>query len=241
MRTLCAAPHRRRYVARLAPTQAGAAATRTGPARVRPALRIAGRTRRRQDARGRSTLGPAAARLGVSGLCAVGVLLRMRYPMNDLLSEWATWSLARRLAAVAFIVPLARFPYYFAWKIAEGPYARTRHRRAQRRPDARRCPGACIAAGFGLRSVDPASGQVDWGGAANVNILDVEFAQSFKQVMDNWNIGVGVWLRRYVYQRLSPAGTPRVPFTTTLATYLVSGIWHVRCVAHRARRAHRSR
>ena len=53
----------------------------------------------------------------------------------------------------------------------------------------------------------------------------VQFAQSFKEVIDHWNMCANRWLKRYVYLRLSPEGT-KVPLTTTLITYFVSAFWH---------------
>lgn len=98
-------------------------------------------------------------------------------------------------------ITTARFPYYFAWTIAEG---------------------GCIAAGLGYTEVN---GKVSWDGVSNVNIIALETSQSFKVIVDNWNTNTGNWLRRYVYDRVTPPGTKPTMFAT-VATYMTSAFWH---------------
>ncbi|KJE92069.1 hypothetical protein CAOG_03096 [Capsaspora owczarzaki ATCC 30864] len=100
-------------------------------------------------------------------------------------------------------VASSRLPYYFAWIMAEG---------------------GCVAAGLGYNGVDK-SGQIQWNGVANVNPIAIETATSFKVVIDNWNINTSNWLRRYVYERLTPAGK-KAPLYVTVATYMTSAFWH---------------
>ena len=57
-----------------------------------------------------------------------------------------------------------RCGYYFAWVLADG---------------------ANNLAGLGFRMLH---GKVQWDHISNVNVARVEFATSFKEVLDNWNI-----------------------------------------------------
>ena len=50
-------------------------------------------------------------------------------------------------------------------------------------------------------------------------------SDSARVVVSHWNICTGVWLRRYVYERLTPKGK-RPGFAQLMATQLVSAIWH---------------
>lgn len=94
---------------------------------------------------------------------------------------------------------LTRCKYYFIWYLSEG---------------------ASILSGFGFNGV--ADGEPQWDKLNNVNVLDCELAQSYKQLSENWNIGANHWLRHYVYLRFNPPGST----STTLKTYIVSSMWH---------------
>ena len=94
---------------------------------------------------------------------------------------------------------LTRCKYYFIWYLSEG---------------------ACILSGFGFNGV--VGGVPQWDKLNNVNVLDCELAQSYKQLSENWNIGANHWLRHYVYLRFNPPGST----STTLKTYIVSSMWH---------------
>lgn len=95
---------------------------------------------------------------------------------------------------------LTRCKYYSVWYLAEG---------------------ACILSGFGFNGYDR-DGHPLWNKLTNVNVLSCEFAQSYKMLTENWNIGANHWLRHYVYLRFNPPGT----LSTTLKTYIVSSLWH---------------
>ncbi|OAD04733.1 hypothetical protein MUCCIDRAFT_155692 [Mucor lusitanicus CBS 277.49] len=72
---------------------------------------------------------------------------------------------------------LTRCKYYFIWYLSEG---------------------ASVLSGFGFNGV--VDGEPQWDRLNNVNVLDCELAQSYKQLSENWNIGANHWLRQ-----LSPA------------------------------------
>ncbi|GMH32498.1 hypothetical protein BSKO_00332 [Bryopsis sp. KO-2023] len=102
----------------------------------------------------------------------------------------------------------ARMRYYFVWSIAEA---------------------GMNASGLGYSGVPEGkkNGEPnhEWMRGQNVRILRVEMADSFTLVATHWNIGTGNFLRRYVYDRLTPPGK-KPAFTTLLMTQLVSGVWH---------------
>jgi lysophospholipid acyltransferase len=84
----------------------------------------------------------------------------------------------------------------------------------------------------------------DWTRCRNVDIRRVELATSGRDLPQYWNINTGLWLRRYVYDRLieqvPPALEQAFPrcrklhsvvrrtkmFIALLVTQTVSGIWH---------------
>jgi len=63
--------------------------------------------------------------------------------------------------------------------------------------------------------------------ASNVDILSLEFAQNFKGITDSWNKKTNLWLKNYVYLRLTPPNGKPSGFVT-LATYMTSAFWHVK-------------
>ncbi|KAF5826856.1 MBOAT, membrane-bound O-acyltransferase family-domain-containing protein [Dunaliella salina] len=64
-----------------------------------------------------------------------------------------------------------------------------------------------------------------WGLCANCNFVGVQLSESARALPQNWNTCTGRFLRRYVYDRLTPAGK-RAGFPQLLATQLISGVWH---------------
>jgi lysophospholipid acyltransferase len=116
-------------------------------------------------------------------------------------------------AAWVFLCMLAeRFKYYFVWLTAEG---------------------ACMCAGFGwvyrtrgatregteTEAQVPADLEGSWTGVSNVEPWAFERADSIRQLSVVWNKHTSTWLRRCVYERVSP------PWNL-LATYLASAAWH---------------
>ncbi|CAD5114738.1 DgyrCDS3779 [Dimorphilus gyrociliatus] len=95
------------------------------------------------------------------------------------------------------VVFLARSKYYFGWKLGEATNN---------------------AAGLGFNGYDEKN-NAKWNLIENVNIPAIEFATSFRDIINNWNIQTAIWLRRICYDRLK--GVYR-----TYATYTLSAIWH---------------
>ncbi|CAG9860475.1 unnamed protein product [Phyllotreta striolata] len=91
---------------------------------------------------------------------------------------------------------LVRFKYYFAWTMADA---------------------ICNNSGLGFSGYAEEESE-QWNKVSNVDILQFEFATSLKQAIEAWNKGTNAWLRMIVYERV--IGYP------TVATYLLSALWH---------------
>lgn len=107
---------------------------------------------------------------------------------------------ANRIFFIQLSAFLTRCKYYTVWYLSEG---------------------ASILAGMGFNGYDQ-DGHPKWNRLTNVNVLYCEFAQSYKQLSENWNIGANHWLRHYVYLRSAHFGATG----STLLTYVVSAMWH---------------
>ncbi|KAJ3240102.1 lysophospholipid acyltransferase [Chytriomyces hyalinus] len=80
--------------------------------------------------------------------------------------------------------------------------------------------------GIGYTSPSPTNSNVGiWRRAQNVSILDVEFAENFKQLFGAWNMKTALWLRNCVYLRMVPFGKKPGP-VVTFCTFMVSALWH---------------
>eukprot|EP00128_Syssomonas_multiformis_P000227 Colp12_sorted_trinity150504_noHs@30298 len=148
-----------------------------------------------------------AAALG-KGLFALlnmlGAVLSQGYGPGFLeTEEYYQSSFLYRVLIMNVVTTLLRCKYYFAWLYAEG---------------------SCICAGIGFNGWD-SSGRARFDRVTNCQIINLETAQSIKGITDNWNTGTGLWLRRYVYLRLTPPGM-RPTFFANLITYAVSAFWH---------------
>eukprot|EP01114_Cavostelium_apophysatum_P011080 TRINITY_DN2525_c0_g1_i1.p1 TRINITY_DN2525_c0_g1~~TRINITY_DN2525_c0_g1_i1.p1 ORF type:complete len:471 (+),score=106.65 TRINITY_DN2525_c0_g1_i1:139-1551(+) len=118
---------------------------------------------------------------------AVGVVLNMTYNLTwcrndgfyyDQYGKETTFFY--RLFYVWFAAILARFPYYFAWKLSEG---------------------SCIVAGIGYNKTE--NGVARWDRATNFKLVQLELSQNFREVTDAWNIRTDKWLKHYIYERVT--------------------------------------
>ncbi|CAI7791503.1 unnamed protein product [Closterium sp. NIES-54] len=98
-----------------------------------------------------------------------------------------------------------RCSYYFIWSVAEA---------------------AVILSGFGFSGwSDSFASRPDWSRAENAYFVKCEITASMAQVPSHWNMGVGTWLRTYVYDRVTPrSGKPTM--WTLVFTQVVSALWH---------------
>lgn len=63
------------------------------------------------------------------------------------------------------------------------------------------------------------------GRAAMIRPMSVELQDSARKLPANWNIATGIFLRRYVYERL-PGKGGKPTFGTLIRTQLICGLWH---------------
>ncbi|XP_048453325.1 lysophospholipid acyltransferase 2-like isoform X1 [Rhincodon typus] len=107
-----------------------------------------------------------------------------------------TASLISRVLYLYFSLLAARPKYYFAWNLADA---------------------INNAAGFGFNGYDE-KGNARWDLISNLNIVNIEFATSFKMFIDNWNIQTALWFKRVCYDRCL--------YYPTAATFVLSAMWH---------------
>jgi len=119
--------------------------------------------------------------------------------------EWGFWHRAGYQYLCAFT---ARWKYYIVWSLSEA---------------------SMIISGFGFSGWTKASPsqeqQPKWTRAQNVDILRVELPKSAVDIPQYWNIHVGIWLRHYVYERLTKNGE-KPGFMQLLAAQVTSAVWH---------------
>ncbi|KAI9572388.1 MBOAT, membrane-bound O-acyltransferase family-domain-containing protein [Boletus coccyginus] len=147
-----------------------------------------------------------AYRKMLMGLVFLGlfVVLGPSYNFAIALMPWfAEQTLLYRIAAFQFYGFVERCKYYAIWTLTEG---------------------ASILTGLGFTGFG-SSGESLWEGAANINILEVEFPSNPKVLFDSWNINTNIWLRECVYKRVTPKGK-KPGFRSTLITFATSAFWH---------------
>ena len=55
-------------------------------------------------------------------------------------------------------------------------------------------------------------------------MLNIEFAENFKMLLDSWNMKTNVWLRECIYKRVTKKGA-KPGFKSSMMTFGVSAIW----------------
>jgi len=117
--------------------------------------------------------------------------------------KWMEYSLLHRIWHMHIYGEGNRYKYYFVWLMADF---------------------ACTVAGIGFSGYD-AKGQPTFETATNIHPLGVTKAVTLNSIPLHWNIQTGMWLRNYVYDRVTPAGM-KPGLTQLLITQIVSGVWH---------------
>ncbi|KAA6421295.1 MAG: membrane bound O-acyl transferase family [Trebouxia sp. A1-2] len=152
-----------------------------------------------------SGLLPGVVRLLKALLC-MAFHLRMTQGFNasTLESAWyysqPLWS---RIVVLYLVPTIYRYKYYFAWAVAES---------------------GLTVSGFNYNGKSD-RGSYQWDRYVNTRIRHVEFQTSLAKLPEHWNVCTGLFLRQYVYERLTVKGKPPT-FFTLIVTQLVSGIWH---------------
>jgi len=140
---------------------------------------------------------PALKKFLLSFVLMGGVLLGGKFPFSfELSPEFAESSFLFKCYYIWIAALMSRFPYYFAWVIAEG---------------------ACNLCGIGFSGYD-GNKNPKWERATNVHVLGLELAQNFRGVTESWNIRTDKWLKHYIYERVS--------FARVAMTFLCSAVWH---------------
>ncbi|KAF8351002.1 MBOAT, membrane-bound O-acyltransferase family-domain-containing protein [Amanita rubescens] len=140
------------------------------------------------------------------GLIYLGifVVLGGTHNFGVTLTPWfASKSLLFRIAAFQAYGILERTKYYAIWTLTEG---------------------ASILTGLGFTGFGP-KGESTWEGAANVKVMQIEFAPNFKVLLDSWNMKTNIWLRECVYKRVTPKGK-KPGNLSSMITFFTSAFWH---------------
>lgn len=127
------------------------------------------------------------------------------YNKEVVLSDsYKEYGILRRVWLLHMLGLTTRMKYYGVWSLTEG---------------------ACILSGIGFKGIDPKTGKVDWNRLQNVKPLAIEFAQNSHAYLGNWNINTNMWLRNYMYLRVTPKGM-KPGFRASMATFVTSAFWH---------------
>ncbi|KAJ2962621.1 hypothetical protein NQZ79_g2208 [Umbelopsis isabellina] len=113
-------------------------------------------------------------------------------------NELPFWKRLLFVQAAAFF---ARVKYYAVWLLAEG---------------------ACVLCGLGFNGYDQ-KGHAKWNKVSNIRPWTYETAESVKVLLENWNMRTNVWLKNYVYLRVSEE---KPGFGATIITFATSALWH---------------
>ena len=149
---------------------------------------------------------PAARKLlGAMACLGMYQAVAMRYTVENtyLNPSWARYSLAERLWHVYVYGQGNRAKYYFVWMMADF---------------------AATVSGLGFSGYD-AMGKARWDTAANIYPIGVEKSVTLNAIPLSWNVKTGLWLRHYVYDRVTPKGK-KPGLLQILITQIVSGVWH---------------
>jgi len=117
--------------------------------------------------------------------------------------EFMKHSLLMRILLFQLGGPFERARYYALWTLTEG---------------------ASILTGLGFTGFN-AEGEPQWDGAANIKVMQIEFAPNFKSILDFWNVKTHIWLRECVYKRVTPKNK-KPGFTSRMITFVTSAFWH---------------
>lgn len=151
--------------------------------------------------------GTPAAIKAVTGLIFIFAFLTFStyyYPQYMLGDDFMKYSLIRRIWIMHVINFTVRMKYYGVWYLTEG---------------------ACILSGIGYNGMDPKTGRARWDRVQNVRPFGIEFAQNPHAYLGEWNINTNLWLKNYIYVRVTPKGK-KPGFRATLSVSITSAFWH---------------
>ena len=124
-------------------------------------------------------------------------------PFFLLCDDFKLMPIYKQLIVIWLSVSLNRSKYYCVWNLADG---------------------AMILTGFGYNGRDKKTNKIKWDRMVNANYLNVEFGESAREAVTNWNLKTAYWLHVYSYERMLEGN-----YGTTIAMYvtmMVSAFWH---------------
>ena len=141
------------------------------------------------------------------GLCVIGdIYFPFTYCTTE---EYYQKEFLYKVLFFNIAMVFGRIKFTAAWKFAES---------------------AMIASGFGY-TID-SNGKSSWNRAIAINWAKVEFGDTTKEMIDNWNMSVTTWIRKCVFNRISISGKdPEKPSSLrrSLAqhcSFIFSAFWH---------------
>ena len=153
-------------------------------------------------------LGPVARKLGLGALfLALFALISPGFDASTLATaERLAVPWPSRFAHMLACVYITRWRYYAGWYLAEA---------------------SCVFMGFGfvrqqtgreaVKKEEEQAAEPCWDGVCNVRWEKVDWPESVKSLVDNWNMCTQQWLAHYVYARTG---------NSLLITYGTSAFWH---------------
>lgn len=151
--------------------------------------------------------GTPAIMKAATGLVWILVFLQATaiwYPGVLLNKDYLQYNFLRRVWILWMVGFTVRMKFYGVWFLAEG---------------------ACILAGIGFKGIDVKTGRANWSGLQNVDPWGIELAQNTRAFLGFWNINTNMWLRNYMYLRVTPKGK-KPGFRASMATFVTSAFWH---------------
>lgn len=149
---------------------------------------------------------PAAWKAGHGLLWIFAFLQFSNYYYADffLSPAYMEYGILRRIWQLHMFGFTTRMKYYGVWALTEG---------------------SCILSGIGYNGINAKTGAASWDRLTNVKPLEIESAQNVRAYLGAWNINTNLWLRNYMFLRVTPKGK-KPGFRATLATFVTSAFWH---------------
>ncbi|KAE8233826.1 hypothetical protein CF326_g1132 [Tilletia indica] len=116
---------------------------------------------------------------------------------------WADRPLLVKIGLMQLAGLVARLKYYGIWSLTNG---------------------ACVLSGLAYNGVRP-NGKERWDRCKNIDIIHIEFANNWKELLDHWNQNTNIWLRNNIYKRVAKPGK-KPGFKSTMLTFVTSAFWH---------------
>ena len=154
-----------------------------------------------------SALIPGLKRFGTGCIWILcGITVMKYYSVEYLRSDeyWSSSIFMKPFHHYFFVYTLA-FSYYVAWAFNDA---------------------ACIISGLAYNGYDEKSKSHMFNRIFNVNEFALFKGYHLPKMVSNWNASIAVWLKKYVYNRLSFHNSGDTGFKQFFFTFIVSAFWH---------------